>query len=170
MESNIPTSQLNKLRENLKQNPKMAFYIVGIVVLFIIIVLIVVMNTSAPRQTISQAPKTHITNTPTGFPTGMIEPTKAAISQARTDIISQTQAQLQQSIQIQYTVPHIKEYGDNWAIMEVANPTTDTAHVIVEKVNGTWKVMLGPGTYFTADQLQAIGAPQNLTLEVNNKL
>ncbi|MGI8420167.1 MAG: hypothetical protein ACR2LN_06030 [Candidatus Levyibacteriota bacterium] len=90
--------------------------------------------------------------------------------QEQTDIKSQTQSQLDQKINIPYTIAKVKAYGQNWGIVEITNPSTDPANIIVKKVNGTWQVVLGPGTHFDEQQLQSVGAPPSLINDANSNL
>ena len=69
-----------------------------------------------------------------------------------------------------YTMSQIKIYTAEWAIVEITNPNTDPANVVLKKTNGEWKVVMGPGTHFDNSKLLQIGAPQNLINEANSRI
>jgi len=78
---------------------------------------------------------------------------------------NQTQPQITPTVAASYTVSNITKYGNTWAVMTINNPAVGEASVIIEKINNSWKVVMGPGTYFPQEDLQSIGAPQEL---INN--
>jgi hypothetical protein len=150
------------------QKNKYMFFFGGVALLLlcIIFVIAIVANTNIKKPTIKPA------NKPTPSTTTSIVPTSQAGSFTReqTDIETQTKPQLDQKITVPYTISVVKPYGDSWAMIEVTNPDTDPANVVVEKKDGTWQVMLGPGTNFDESQLQAIGAPPDLIQQANQNL
>lgn len=166
-----PTQIITRSINYFKQNKQTVFFVGGAIVLLLIIFSLVMISSKNKVNT-TAVPKVtpSVTNEPsqkTALPT----PSQNSISpQKRQAIVSQTKPQLDKVITIDYTIPTIRAYGDTWAIMVVNNPTTDPANVVVEKINGTWRVMLGPGTHFDEQSLRAIGAPQSLIDEANASL
>ena len=55
-------------------------------------------------------------------------------------------------------------------MVEIISPSTDPANVVLKKENGEWKVVMGPGTHFDAQDLTGIGVPQNLIKDSNSGL
>ena len=60
--------------------------------------------------------------------------------------------------------------GTNWATADLNNPNVQAGAIIMEKVNGVWKVIAGPGTFFPPDYVQSLGIPQSVidSLQVSN--
>lgn len=173
MDGNIPSQQKNKFLELIQGNEKIVFLAGGMILLLgIIVIAIISMNNAAqPVQPNGVSPtETHINPTRRPIPTALPEPTIIFAPQERVTIITQTKTELDALISVPYTVTQAKGYGEEWAIIEVSNPTTDPANVVIKKENGSWNVKLGPGTSFEEEQLQSIGAPQSLIDEVNGDI
>ncbi|HVA96116.1 MAG TPA: hypothetical protein VND99_00525 [Candidatus Acidoferrales bacterium] len=172
--------QLNKYIEYIKNNKYNAYFIGAITILLILIISMITIIASSnsskktstvpsisPAQGISQYPSTdfvspsisQISPSDSSIPITTPNPTEAAV------IENQTKQQIAPNVAVPYTVSGITKYGDNWANMSITNQDVGSAGVIVKKVNGEWKVVMGPGSFFSADQLQSIGAPQAL---INN--
>lgn len=174
-------SPSNQSFQTLLKSKYMMAILAAIVLLMAIIFSIVFMNanstsnsTTAPSPTSSgqtTSPSNSVSN-PVTSRTPSIgnivvttpEPTQAAL------IENQTQPQISPNIAVPYTVAKINQYGSDWAIMEITNPDTDPANVVVKKENGIWKVILGPGTHFDIQDLQKVGAPQELINDANSNL
>lgn len=161
----------NKYIEYIKAN-RNNFYIIGAIVLLFLLSSGLIALIAGRSKTPSTNPSTVNTNpsqsasqlspsTTNPQPTldGPIvtpAPTEAAM------IENQTQPQITPNVAVPYTVANITKYGNTWATMQITNPDVGNGGLILQKVNGIWKVVLGPGSYFTPDQLQSLGAPQEL--------
>ncbi len=175
MEENININQniqSNKYLNFIKKNKYIIFaFSMLIILISVFISLMVVSSNSSSKIAVTPTPTRDGTITPqptVTFP--LVQPTKDTKSQEQKIIENQTKQQLDQRIQISYTIEKVKIYEGNWAIMVVNNPTTDPARVVIKKEKGSWNVILGPGTYFDDADLQAIGAPLNLINEINGIL
>lgn len=135
------------------------------ILLLIIILLIILANRKSNTATLPQTPSPTISHQPiaTAIPSPSESPEIPIIK-------NQAKPQLDARIQVSYEISKVKVYDPEWAMLEVRNPSTDPANVVLKKEKGVWKVMLGPGTYISNEQLQAIGAPQNLKDEANRNL
>jgi hypothetical protein len=146
---------------------KKTYIIIAVFVIFVLIGAIpfFLNRIQTKPQAIAPTPTTAaIVLTPSPVPGELLT------EQEKTAIVEQIKPDLKKQVAVDYTVPKAKGYGDNWAILQIVNPSTDPALVVVEKVNGVWTIKLGPGTYFDDESLQASGAPQNLINEINNPL
>jgi hypothetical protein len=153
----------NKIVLYIQQNKLIVFPITFLFILLIIVFLMVAtLNTAKP------------TAIPTPIPTQIIESntevTPTTTTLENETIKTEAKPQIDKLVTVPYDIPKVKMYNEEWAIVEISNPSSDPANVVVKKENGVWKVMLGPGTYFDTDQLTAIGAPQSLIDEVNATL
>jgi hypothetical protein len=172
MEGNTPIKQ-NKFLEFIKGNEKLVLIAGGTtLVLGVIVASIISMNNAIQPATVTiPTPEptkrtTQVTRTPPSRP----QPTIIFSGQERTVIETQTKPQIDNVVNVPYTVSQAKGYGEEWAIIEITNPTTDPANVVVKNENGTWVVKLGPGTSFEEAELRAIGAPQSLIDEINGDI
>jgi hypothetical protein len=178
MEEALP-KQPNKIITYIKTNKYNVYFTVAIALLLFMIIGMIALV--AGRST---KPSTQVTNTQ---PTAAVSNTVSspAVSQSpspetilaitpeptiASQIETQTQPQISPNVAVPYTVAKINQYGSDWAIMEITNPDTDPANVVVKKENGSWKVLLGPGTHFDDADLQQIGAPQELINDANSNL
>jgi hypothetical protein len=51
-----------------------------------------------------------------------------------------------------FTISNRQYFNNNtWAIVAVTKPQTDKAYIVLEKINGVFTVVLGPGTNFPTD-------------------
>lgn len=166
MEDNQPIKEPNKIITFIKNNRYNLSIGAAIFVLLLMIFLLFTIlsnsqknkNVNIPTPTIAQA-GSELPSPAENTPTIMIttpDPTQAAI------IENQTAPQITPNVAVPYTVSNITQYGDSWGIMTINNPSVGNGVVIVKKVNDQWQVVLGPGTFFPQDQLQSIGAPQEL--------
>lgn len=163
--------QPNKYIEYIKTHKYNVYFVVAIVFIIILIIsmLVLIINPSTNKN-ISSSPQGG--NSPPITPSSKIitptiiittpNPTEAAM------IGSQTQPQITPNVAVPYTVSEITKYGDNWATMTITNPDVGNGIVILRKVNGDWKVIMGPGSYFSPDKLQSIGAPEQLINQFTN--
>jgi hypothetical protein len=164
----------NKYIEFIKKYKYNVYFIGAIVILFsmIIVMIALIANSSTKKssnptkntsQKVFQSPSSVINISPSSSTISIMtpNPTQAAV------IENQTQPQITPYVTVPYTVSNITQYGDNWATMNITNPDIGGGAVIVQKVNGTWKVVLGPGSSFSPDQLQPLGAPQALINSFN---
>jgi len=172
----------------LKTNKYNAYFIGAIAILLILIIsmiiLIVLTNSTKKTSNTSTSPTPTQSAIDQGLPqapsTFYISPSISQISPSVSNIIittpnptqaaameNQTQPQITPNVAAPYTVSAIKQYGNDWAIMKITNPTVGSANVIVKKVNGTWTVMLGPGTQFDQQDINNIGAPQQILNDAN---
>jgi len=161
-------SILKKYLAYIKNNKNNVYVIAAIMVIILLttglIALIAInsnKNSSGPTPTPSQAAFqiSPSTNNPAPTLDGPIitpEPTETAI------IENQTQPQITPNVAAPYTVSNITKYGNTWATMNITNPNVGSGAVIVKKVNNVWTVVMGPGSFFSRDDLQSLGAPQEL--------
>ena len=150
----------------IKTNKYNLFFVGAIAILIIIIIAMITVTISfnknkpskgnSPTQTVSQSPGAISGSPDQQVPITTANPTQAAI------IENQTQPQITPNVAVPYTVSEIKKFGNEWAVMNITNADVGNGLVIVKLINGAWKVVLGPGSYFPQDQLQSIGAPQTL--------
>ena len=170
--------QPNKYIEYIRTNKYNMYFVAAIIVLLVLIVSIVTiiaMSYSTKKAPIAP------TNTPTqeASPVPLLSPTTSVLPSTSSAYITtpdpsqaaamenQVQPQISANVGAPYTVSAIKQYGENWAIMKITNPDVGSANVIVKRVNGTWTVMLGPGTHFDQQDLQNIGAPSEILNDAN---
>jgi hypothetical protein len=174
MEEDQP-KQPNKYIEYIKNNKYNVYFIVAIAILLVLIIsmIAITVNSTKKGSSITQAPtptQASISSSPSSnsispsisnITITTPNPTEAAV------IDNQTQPQITPNVGAPYTVSAIKQYGENWALMKITNPDVGAGYVIVKKVNGVWKVMLGPGTSFSQQELQNIGAPSEILNDAN---
>ena len=170
--------QPNKYIEYIKRNKYNIYFVGAIAILLILIIAIIILiasnsstektsavPTKAPTQGAAQAsisPSTiNVSPSASSISITTPNPTEAAV------IDNQTQPQITPNVGAPYTVSAIKQYGENWALMKITNPDVGAGYVIVKKVNGVWKVMLGSGTSFSQQELQNIGAPSEILNDAN---
>lgn len=157
----------NKYITYIKNNKYNVYFIVAIAVLISMIVAMITITfthsntkySANPSPTQIPLPTTSsLSNSPSPETPSITtpDPTQAAI------IGDQTAPQISPNVAVPYTIQNIKIFSDNWATMQINNPTVGNGLVIVKKINGSWKVEAGPGSYFPMQQLQSIGAPQTL--------
>ena len=98
-------------------------------------------------------------------------PTLVTNSSQIATIASQIKPQIAPYVGVSsYNVDKIKIYGNGWAIMRISNPSTDQANVIIEYINGRWKAIAGPTTYFPVSRLQSLHVPQVVIDDANTNL
>lgn len=167
--------QPNKYLMYIKANKYNVYFTAAIsILLFMIIVMIAITvnhknttqtnsitNTNQPQTISPTLVYTNKTPSPTTIQITTPDPTQAAI------INSQTQPQITPAIAVPYTVSAIRQYGESWVLMKITNPDVGVAYVIVENINGMWNLKLGPGTHFDSQDLQNIGAPQEILNDAN---
>lgn len=156
------------LIKKITQNKRFFFITMSILFFLILLsIIITIINQNTQQQQTTQ------TISPTiSTPTNVIaspEITQPTISQSTeaTVIKEEIKPQLDQVIPVSYDITKVKQYDDTWGLIQVYNPETDPANAVVKQENGTWNVVLGPGTSFEPEELQSIGAPQQLINEVN---
>jgi hypothetical protein len=155
----------NKYSEYFMKNKSMTLLFGLGFVLIIIIISIGFILASGGTSTVNKT--TNIDLTPHPSSSTIIVPTIASDNTQEETIKTDAKPQLDKLIEVDYIISKVKTYGDTWAMVEVNNPTTDPANVVLKKENGSWKVMMGPGTQFDAQELIDIGAPQSLINESN---
>lgn len=140
-----------------------------VILLIIIFSIIIVPSTNQTGDSPAKITPTQSMNRPT---ITIVSPTQSQLTntQLLQQIRNETQPQLDRLITVPYTVSKIKTYGDDWAIVQVTNPTTDPANSIIKKENNNWVVIMGPGTFFEAAELRPLGVPQSLIDEINTNL
>jgi len=176
--------QPNKYIAYIKNHKYNVYFIGAITILFILIISMVtiIVSSNATKKT-SPTPSTFPTQAPidqgiSQTPSNSaispsISPSLSAISITTPNptlaavIDNQTQPQITPNVAAPYTVSKINEYGSDWALMKITNPDIGSGYVIIKKVNGTWTVMLGPGTSFDQQDIQNIGAPQEILNDAN---
>ncbi|HSX08824.1 MAG TPA: hypothetical protein VLF93_01600 [Candidatus Saccharimonadales bacterium] len=162
-ETQLP--QPNKYIEFFKNNKRNLYIIGAICLIFILsfgmIFLTINLKSSSPTNTTSSNNQTSNPTISTSISPSQISvqittpnPTEAATIQ--------NQVQPQVTPAVAYTYSEFKKFGDNWATVVVTNPDITGGGIIMKKVNGTWKIIEGPGSFFPPDLLQSIGAPQQL--------
>lgn len=163
MEENISQENTNKMKAALDTLLKNKSYILffsisGLALLIIIIwtILLFTGNNNSSNQQITPTP-TITANTTVQNPVEI---------QA---IKSQTKKQIDPLVNnIGYTTSKVKMYPDNWSLIKIETPDGNSAIVIAKKENNTWKVVMGPGSYFDKEDLDRIGAPQSIIDEIND--
>lgn len=134
----------------------------SIVLLFLISVMLFLANpTDKNPGSTPIIPTVTPVEAPTLFPTSPKETDETET------LKTQVKPQIDNLINISYTISKTRFYGNSWALIQITNPTTDPANLILKKENNTWKVILGPGTYFDDDSLQSIGAPEEVKQAAN---
>ena len=169
MEEELP-KQPNKYITFIKTNKYNLYFVGAIIVILILIIgmLVLVTKSSHSNQAVNKSPNPTTSQTNIVSPSSDISPSSTTVSfitpnPSQAAIIeNQTQPQITPNVAVSYTVSQIKEFGDDWAVMVINNPSVGHAIVIIQKVNNSWKVILGPGSFFTSQQLQSVGAPQSL--------
>lgn len=100
----------------------------------------------------------------------------STISQEPTDspqiavLKEQVKPQIEKVIEpgLNFNFTAIKMYGDSWATANIYNPNIGGALVILQKNNGSWIIVLGPGSSFPQQQLSNINAPQAMINDINS--
>jgi hypothetical protein len=151
--------------------------------LFAVLVLLLILSGTFLFLSLTQNPS--IDNNPTNSspsPTQRSRPTDAESTQETlkdlptptpnnskeaVEIKTQTKSQLDNLIEVEYSISRVKVYEEIWALIQVTNPDTDPANVLVKKEGGSWKVLLGPGTYFDNEELDKVGAPSDIYDDIN---
>lgn len=163
MEENISQENTNKMKaalDTILKNKSYILYfsITGLTLLIIIIwtISLFIGNINSSNQQIAPTP-TITTNEIVQNPIEI---------QA---IKSQTKKQIDPLVNnTEYTTSKVKMYPDNWSLIKIKTPDGNSAIVIAKKENNTWKVVMGPGSYFDKDDLDKIGAPQSIKDEIND--
>lgn len=136
-------------------------------ILFFFIVLIALFYTS--QKSVPQ--KTTDLPSPTSFIQKETPDKSIEISSEEKLILEkQIAPELEKRTAVEYGISKIKAYENSWAIIQIVNPSTDPANIILRKENGQWRVIFGPGTYFDEQELKDFGAPQNVIDDVNGSL
>lgn len=177
-----PLQQTSEQPEVTTSNTNLSSYfiknkmaIVFLVIVLIIVLVIVAFNVKRPAE------NTNTIALETPIPTTNQIPSNSAASHSeistspattQIDPVMQQQIkpQIDQRVSVPYAIAAEKTYTDTWAMVQISNPTTDPANIILKKINGQWTVVLGPGTHFSQDELTGIGAPQSLINEANSNL
>jgi hypothetical protein len=150
----------------ISRNKKIFFLLIGTTLLLIIIAIILIITKqksshSSIKETITPTGINKTTTTPTE-----IQPTIDKITQQKI-IKDETQQQLTSLVSVPYTISKLKQYDETWVLLQITNPETDPANIVVKKENGSWKIIQGPGTFFNVDVLKQLGAPEELLNNVN---
>lgn len=167
-----PGQPQNNQGMKLLSNKRFIFLsIAGIILLLIIFSIIFIASNKNSSQT-KQPSQTEET-----FPASTISPkpseqiSNVENEEIKNTIKTQAKPQIDNIVQdIPYTISAVKTYGKTWSMIEITNPTTDPANIILENRDNAWTVVLGPGTHFDAEELQNIGAPQDLINDANSRL
>lgn len=161
---------ISKYLTYIKNNKYNMYFIIAIAILIFMIVAIIsiTFNHSSKNSSLTSistktpsSTETTISSTPPSTTESITtpNPTQATV------IESQIQPQITQTVTVPYTVSAITEYNKNWGVMSLNNPNSNIGGVIIKNINGTWKVVAGPGSFFPIQQLQSLGAPQSM---INN--
>jgi hypothetical protein len=149
---------------------KKFIYIIAAIGVFLLLLIIITIAASSKSSKQQQQQKPNVSAiTPTKVPTPTTNPLPTQnfspeVSQLKTQAKPQIDTKVNN---IPYTIAFVKLYSSTWAIVEITNPTTDPANVVLKKVNNYWNVVLGPGTYFDGDTLNTLGAPEQLVNDAN---
>lgn len=122
-------------------------------------------NVSTPTQNNSQNHSSTQNDSTSSKPLPIITPNPVQA----TTIENETLPQISPAVAVPYGISDITLYGDSWATMKITNSDVGGGAVIAQKVNGAWKVVMGPGSFFPSDDLQSIGAPQELIDHITNQ-
>jgi len=162
------------LNQPFMKNNSLVLVIVFTVVLLIVIVSIIFMNANAPKPIKSSPVNQTTTNTTTGVSNAPSSPASTIISpipsgSPQAQIIEQqVRPQIEKAISpgpsFEFTA--IKLYSDTWATANIFNPNVGGGLVILQKVNGSWSVALGPTSFFTAQQLNSLNVPQQMKNDI----
>jgi len=172
-EQNNPQPKGNFLGIMSQHKKLFLLFAAGLVALVISIILL---SQSFSQKTVPDDRSTSPSPTESVLPTD-IQPTETGLKEAPTptpnnskvaeEIKIQIKPQLDQLIQVDYEISRVKVYEEIWALIQVTNPTTDPANLLLKKENGTWKVLLGPGTHFDDEELNKLGAPAEIKNDIN---
>jgi hypothetical protein len=165
--------QPNKYIEYIKAN-KYNVYFAGAIVLLLIVIIgmimlimrpnskkssIITTTKISPTQIHSQISPTTVAPSSESQPINKFvitpDPTQAAV------IETQTQPQITPG-GVPFTYTDINIIDNNWATANISNQSVGGGAIILQKVNGSWKVIAGPGTLFPPDYLQSLGVPQDV--------
>jgi hypothetical protein len=152
-------------KQFMKNNYVMIVAIAAILLLTIVFIILFmhvksstpVNTTSSSKQTITPSESPAVTQAPTDSP---------QVAEIKSQINSQIKKVIAPNVSFEYTF--VKTYGASWATANIYNPTVGGGLVIVKKVNGTWTVVLGPGSAFSSQQLSTISAPQALVNDLQS--
>jgi len=162
--------QQNKYIEYIKNNKYTLYFTAAIAGLLILIIIMIIIITSSSSNKKSLSNITPIQQTPISnssqIPSSInnVSPTENTISVTTPNpteaaaIESQTQPQITPAASYDYS--DIKEFGDNWATADITNQQVGGGAIILQKINGSWKVIAGPGTFFPPSYLQSLNLPQ----------
>lgn len=157
------------MEENVQQNRYIAYIKKNRYVLFgLVLLVILIAITSLMITFIVKTPRTNETTTPTTSPELTVTAVPTIIETDEVKV--QARPQIDPLVDVPYEIPKVRRFENGWAVIQITNPTTDPANVIMKNENGSWKVMLGPGTFFEESDLQAIGAPQDVSQAANSGL
>lgn len=157
--------KLNKYLEYIKNNKYSVYFIVALIIMISLIIAMIAITLNTTKKGTSSVPNPKPQAIVSPIPSTVIVTTPDPIQTA--EIENQTNPQITPNVAASYTVSTITKYGDTWATMDITNPDVGGAGVVIQKINGRWKVVLGPGSYFSPDQLNSIGAPQQLINSFN---
>lgn len=114
---------------------------------------------------------------PTLYPLNQITPTKTLLPTATSTPIAeeieeqiikdQVRPQIDKLVTINYEISRVKNYNNIWVLLEITNPDAGLANVVLKNENGVWVIKMGPGTFFPKQDLEAIGAPDELIKDAN---
>jgi hypothetical protein len=125
-----------------------------------------VMSTSAPTSAPAMP-----TLAPTAQPEPVAQPTSApaATADQQTDAILAAAEKALEAVRL--STPgrlHVQQVeGDYARVQWMPNDpnATDPSYIFVQRTNGAWKPIAGPGTAFMPEDLQPYGVPQSLWLD-----
>lgn len=176
---NTPSSNEGIISTIVQHKKLVLFFIIG----FIALLSVIVISTNSTQPTTSNQNPTIVPPTPfeESIPTDTkpteIVPTDVGLqelptptpneSKEATEIKTQAKPQIDKYAATAYDISRVKIYQNIWALIQISNPNSDPANALLKKENGSWKLILGPGTYFSPEQLEAIGAPQEIKTVIN---
>jgi cytoskeletal protein RodZ len=166
----VQQGQSNQTFQTLLKSKYMMAILAAIVLLLAIIFSIVFMNAKSSNNTTTPTPTQ--SNQATYPSNSVSNPATSQSPSVGNEIITtpnpteavtiENQVQPQVTPAINFTYSNMKKFGDNWATAVVSNPSVEGGGLIMQKVNGAWKIVEGPGTFFPPSLLQSDGAPQAL--------
>lgn len=144
-------------------NRPLILLLVGVIFLILISLVLLLANPSEKTPSSTTNP----TITPINIPT--LVPVSDSKSQEVEVLKKQAAPQIDKLVGVPYTISKSKIYKSDWAVLKITSTTTDPANVVLKKEGGSWKVVLGPGTYFDDQDLQSVGAPEEISNVINGR-
>lgn len=177
-EQNTASPQESIINTIFQHKKLMVFFVVG----FVLLLTVGIVSTSSLKPSPSDIQPTVVpptpadeeipVNTETTITPSEIVPTEQPTptpneSKEAVEIKTQMKPQIEQNVAGPYEVSRVKVYQNIWSLTQLYMPSAGYANVILKKEGNSWKVVSGPGSYFSPEELNKIGAPQALKDDIN---